>query len=245
MPLLGKDPVIRRHLEAVCREISPRAILVVSAHWEANPVRVSGGLSPDLYFDYYGFPPESYEYTYKAPGDPDLAQRVQRLLADDGIGCELDSKRGLDHGVFVPLMLAYPKADVPVVALSLHASLDPEKHLAIGRALRPLRDDGVLILCSGMSFHNMRAFRMGGAPARRSIDFDDALAAAVLQPDAAQRRAQLANWRALPEAAFAHPREEHLLPLMVAAGASSDGTMPARLLDASSMGAKLAAYRFD
>jgi len=144
----------------------PSAILVVSAHWEASPLRVSSAQAPAMLYDYSGFPPESYEYQYSAPGSPALATQVQTLLASSNqpnlANVSLDPTRGFDHGVFVPLMLAYPQAKVPVVCLSLHASLDAATHFAMGRALQPLRHQGVLILGSGFSFHNMQAFDLSG-----------------------------------------------------------------------------------
>lgn len=196
----------------------PRAILVISGHWEAPAFTVSAVEAPSLIFDYYGFPPETYQLTWPAPGAPGLAEQIAALLGDAGLPRASDSSRGFDHGVFVPLKVAWPGAEIPVVQMSLHASLDPALHLAAGRALAPLRDDGVLILGSGMSFHNLRA--MGDprveAPSR---EFDRWLAAAA-GADAPDRAALLSRWESAPWARLCHPREEHLLPLMVAAGAS-------------------------
>ncbi|MBL8556135.1 MAG: dioxygenase [Phenylobacterium sp.] len=194
----------------------PTAILVVSGHWEAPEFTVGAGERPPLIYDYYGFPEHTYRLTFEAPGSPDLAQRVRRLLDAAGIASAEDAGHGWDHGVFVPLKLVTPAADIPVVQLSLKAGLDPAAHLAAGRALAPLRDEGVLIVGSGMSWHNMRGF--SPAYTARSAVFDAWLEAAVTDP--ARRDAALARWEEAPHAREAHPREEHLLPLMVAAGAA-------------------------
>lgn len=195
----------------------PQALLVISAHWEEPLPTVMSGPAPPLLFDYYGFPPESYQLTWPAPGEPQLAARVRQLLDIAGLPNRENTERGFDHGTFVPLKLAYPAADIPTVQLSLKAGLDPREHLAIGRALAPLRDEGVFIVGSGMSYHNLRAFGAAGRPAATA--FDAWLRGAVsLQPT--ERDAQLADWHEAPAARAAHPREEHLLPLMVVAGAA-------------------------
>lgn len=194
----------------------PKAILVVSGHWEAPVFTVATGRSPGLDFDYYGFPPHTYQLTFAAPGSPGLARKVGQLLEAAGIASAEDPAHDWDHGVFVPLKLVTPEADIPVVQLSLKADLDPQAHLAAGRALAPLRGEGVLIVGSGMSWHNMRGF--SPAFTARSATFDQWLAAAVADP--ANREAALARWDAAPYGREAHPREEHLLPLMVAAGAA-------------------------
>jgi len=194
----------------------PKAILVVSGHWEAPVFTVGSGKWPALDFDYYGFPKHTYELTFGAPGSPGLARRIRKLLDAAGIASAEDAEHGWDHGVFVPLKLVTPDADIPVVQLSLKADLNPEAHLAAGRALAPLRDEGVLIVGSGMSWHNMRGF--SPAFTERSAEFDRWLEGAVTDP--ANREAALAHWDSAPYGREAHPREEHLLPLMVAAGAA-------------------------
>ena len=194
----------------------PKAILVVSGHWEAPVFTVGSAPRPDLVFDYQGFPDHTYQLTFDAPGAPQLADRVRGLLGDAGIASAADAHRGWDHGVFVPLKLVTPDADIPVVQLSLKAGLDPTAHLDAGRALTPLRDEGILIVGSGMSWHNMRGF--SPAFTQRSAIFDAWLETAVEDP--AHRDAALADWAAAPYGREAHPREEHLLPLMVAAGAA-------------------------
>jgi aromatic ring-opening dioxygenase catalytic subunit (LigB family) len=197
---------------------TPTALLVISAHWEERVPTVKTAARPPLLFDYYGFPPETYQLTWPAPGAPALAARVQDLLRTASIASATDAERGFDHGTFVPLKLVYPDAEVPTVQLSLKAGLDPAEHLALGRALAPLRDEGVFIVGSGMSYHNMRGFR---DPRLRgdAETFDAWLReAATSAPDA--RDAQLAAWAQAPSARAAHPREEHLVPLMVIAGAA-------------------------
>ena len=198
----------------------PKAVLVISGHWETEKPTVNAGAHPSLLFDYYNFPEHTYRLTYPAPGSPVLAQRVRDLLGAAGFASEEDHTRGFDHGVFIPFLLIYPEAEIPIVQLSLQEDLDPQTHLAIGRALERLRDEGVLIVGSGMSFHNLRAFLGGDASTDGAAQrFDDWLAAAVAAPDAGARDAALARWEEAPYARFCHPREEHLIPLMVAAGA--------------------------
>jgi aromatic ring-opening dioxygenase catalytic subunit (LigB family) len=206
--------------KASCDNTSNKSVLlVISAHWEERLPTVSTHPSPSLLFDYGGFPPAAYQLTWPAPGEPALAGRVQSLLEAAGIPSAADHQRGYDHGTFVPLKLAYPKAQVPVVQLSLQHGLDPHQHLAIGQAIAPLRDEGVFIIGSGMTFHNMRGFGPQGRDA--SLAFDTWLDDIMTLP-AAQRNAALGDWSKAPAARLAHPREEHLLPLMVVAGAAGE-----------------------
>jgi aromatic ring-opening dioxygenase catalytic subunit (LigB family) len=195
----------------------PRAILLVSGHWEEATFTVHTGDRPGLLFDYYNFPPHTYRLRWDAPGAPDLARRAASLLADAGFATAQEQARGWDHGVFIPMKVALPEADIPLAQLSLRHDLDPAAHIAAGRALAPLRDEGVLIVGSGMSFHNLRV--RGVQAIAPSTAWDYALTAAVTDPDPARRAARVADWASLPQARFAHPREEHLLPLMVALGA--------------------------
>jgi aromatic ring-opening dioxygenase catalytic subunit (LigB family) len=195
----------------------PSAILVISAHWETSGFCFTGAAAPGLIYDYYGFPPHTYELTYKAPGAPELAARAADLLRAAGLEATVDPERGFDHGVFIPLKVAFPDASIPVVEMSLDQSLDAALHAKAGQALTALRDENVLIIGSGMSFHNMRAY---GNPAFTlpSRQFDNWLAVAMALPPE-QRSAQLALWDHAPGGRISHPREEHLLPAMVAAGA--------------------------
>jgi aromatic ring-opening dioxygenase catalytic subunit (LigB family) len=220
----------------------PKAMVVVSGHWEEPAFTASAAPRPQLIFDYSGFPEHTYRLTWPAPGDPDLAKRVAELLAGAGLPAAVSPTRGFDHGVFVPLKVVLPQAEIPVVTLSLAASLDPALHLAAGRALAPLRDEGVLIVASGMSFHNLRGY-FRAETAERARAFDQWLTSAVESP-ADERDALLTGWRQAPFAAYCHPREEHLIPLMVAAGAGGDPP-GSRIFADEPMGAALSAYRFD
>ncbi len=197
-----------------------RALLVVTAHWEEARPTLSSASAPGMLYDYGGFPPHTYQVRYPAPGDPALAERTRGLLEEAGISAGLDPVRGYDHGTFVPVAVGWPEAKLPVVQLSLVRGLDPGLHLAIGRALRPLREEGVLILGSGMSYHNLGAFFRGTGEAEALL-FDEWLARSVELPPA-EREAALRSWDRAPSARTVHPREEHLLPLMVAAGAAGE-----------------------
>lgn len=214
-----------RVLEAALKDmprqigVTPKAILMVSGHWEDATFAVMSNPHPGMLYDYYGFPPETYNVVYPAPGAPELALRVQSLIAAAGLPTRLDADRGFDHGAFSPLEVMYPQAEVPVVQLSLQQGLDPAQHIALGRALAPLRDEGVLIVGSGLSYHNLRLFGPAGRAPSQAFDgwLQTTMGAAP-----AQRQAQLLQWASAPSARTAHPREEHLLPLMVAVGAAFD-----------------------
>jgi 4,5-DOPA dioxygenase extradiol len=202
----------------------PKAMLVISGHWEAPQFTVQTGEHPGLLYDYGGFPEHTYRLKWPAPGAPDVASRAAQLLGDNGFEVGFDAERGWDHGVFVPLKVAVPSADIPVAQLSLRApppgqNYDARIHIEAGKALATLRDEGVLIIGSGMSFHNMR-LRDGSAQVPADA-FDAALTGVITDPDPENRNARLADWHTLSSAKTAHPphHEEHLLPLMVAAGA--------------------------
>ena len=197
----------------------PKALLVISGHWEAPVPTVNVAPQPSLLFDYYGFPEHTYRLTYPVPGAPALAAEVRRLLQAAGFATAEEDSRGLDHGVFIPLKVAFPDADVPVLQLSLQQGLDPAVHLAMGRALAPLRDQGVLIIGSGMSYHNLRLL-FSGRGNEGAAAFDDWLVQAATERDPARRDAALMAWERAPHARECHPEEEHLIPLMVAAGAA-------------------------
>jgi aromatic ring-opening dioxygenase catalytic subunit (LigB family) len=219
----------------------PKALLVISAHWEEPKPTVMTSPHPPMLYDYHGFPPESYQITWPAPGDPEIAARVRQVLADAAIDTGADAMRGFDHGTFVPLKLAYPKADVPAFQLSLKRGLDPAEHLAIGRALEPLRDEGVFIIASGMTFHNLRAFFNPDANAVSEVF--DAWLRETMSGEPAVRDQRLMQWASAPGARVAHPREEHLIPLMVAAGAA--GSDPAMLaFNGTMVGHRLSGYHF-
>jgi aromatic ring-opening dioxygenase catalytic subunit (LigB family) len=219
----------------------PRAILIVSGHWETQGFALTGSVRPPLVFDYYGFPPHTYQLRYDAPGAPQLAARAATLLQEAGFRAAVDPTRGLDHGVFVPLKVVFPEAQIPVVELSLDRSLDAGMHLAAGRALASLRAEGVLLIGAGMSFHNLRAL---GDPRMTapSQQFDAWLEQAACSP-AQQRAALLERWQEAPVARLAHPRPEHLLPLMVAAGASDRPGR--RIYSEQVLGTMIAGFAFD
>jgi aromatic ring-opening dioxygenase catalytic subunit (LigB family) len=199
---------------------TPKALLMVSAHWEAPEFTVMASPKPPMIYDYSGFPPHTYHIEYPAPGAPAVAERVRGLIEAAGLPAKLDAERGFDHGTYAPLAVAYPNADVPVLQLSLKRGLDPAEHLALGRALAPLRDEGIVIVGSGLSYHNLRSF--GPAAKAPSTAFDDWLQRTLIGTTPAARAAGLIDWQSAPAARQAHPREEHLLPLMVAAGAAGD-----------------------
>lgn len=196
---------------------TPKAILVISAHWETVEPTVQTSANPPMLYDYGGFPPHTYEVQYSAPGSPELAARVQELLGAAGIAVHADAARGFDHGTFVPLAVAYPDADVPVVQLSIQRHYDPAHHLAIGRALAPLRDEGVLIVGSGFTYHDLST--MDAAAEVPSREFADWLNEVLQEGETARYQAMI-EWESAPSARKAHPAEDHLVPLFVAVGAA-------------------------
>ena len=238
----AEKKVLADHLRALpaITPTRPTALLVVSAHWEAPVPTVQTSPHPPMLYDYSGFPPESYTLTWPAPGSAALASRVRALVEAAGFASAGDDQRGYDHGAFVPLKLAYPEANIPTVQLSLVAGLDPAQHLALGRALAPLRDEGVFIIGSGMSYHNMRGFGPKGVG--WSEAFDAWLRRAATAAPADRDRA-LTAWTEAPMARQAHPREEHLLPLMVIAGAAGEDR-GAVTIDARLMGIQFSGYQF-
>ena len=198
---------------------APKAILVISGHWESEGFAISAGAKPGMVYDYFGFPEYLYHIKYGAPGSPELAKRVQELLRVSGIATHLDPTRGFDHGTFSIMKPLYPGADIPVVQLSLDAGYDPALHLAVGRALAPLRDEGVLIIGSGLSYHNLQQIR-GTSGYEPSRQFDEWLQQTLLHALPDERVERLIEWEKAPSARAAHPREDHLIPLMVAVGAA-------------------------
>ena len=236
----GLERFLRGSLAAL--PSAPAAILLVSSHYECAVPTVTSAARPPLLFDYYGFPESTYitGLVYDAPGSPALAARVRALLSASGIASAEDAERGFDHGVFVPLLIAAPEARIPVVQLSLTSDLDPQRHLAIGRALEPLRDEGVAIVGSGMSYHNMSGLRDGRAPGGALFDrwLEQNVTAAPEERDAALR-----EWARAPAARLAHPREEHLLPLLVCAGAAG-ADVGRRIFHEPIGGAPISAFRF-
>lgn len=225
LPLLG-DPA-HQELVSSLKQLAvmlkkPSAIVVISAHWEAKRPTLTSGASPELIYDYFGFPEESYDIEYPTPGQPELAREIAVRLNDKGIDAVLDAQRGFDHGLFVPLKIMFPDADIPCVQLSLVSSLDPDEHIRIGEALADLPDENLLFLGSGFSFHNMRAFFAPPSDESRSLNtsFEQWLfeTCSSHNLDESQRRRRLVEWEAAPGARYCHPREEHLLPLHVCYG---------------------------
>jgi aromatic ring-opening dioxygenase catalytic subunit (LigB family) len=228
-PLPGLPADLWDRMAAYLRSIDaslgarPASVLVISGHWETPQPTVNSATHPPLLFDYSGFPEHTYRLTYPVAGSPELAARVRTLLSEAGIPHGDEHDRGLDHGVFVPFKLIYPAADVPMVQLSLNRNRDAGTHLALGRALAPLRAEEVLIVGSGMSYHNLREFFVDRPDVNQAAeDFDRWLNEAVTEPDVNVRATKLGEWRHAPGARASHPTPEHLLPLLVAAGAAGD-----------------------
>lgn len=219
----GAYDKLEASLHDVRRELgqAPRAVLMISGHWEASRFLVSSALHPPMVFDYHGFPEHTYRIRYDAPGDPALAESVRALLEGGGVPSRLDPQRGFDHGTFTLMHTMYPEADIPLVQLSLQANLDPAEHVKVGQLIAPLRDEGVLIIGSGFSFHDTRKI-MSGAGAEASAEFDGWLAKTLVDSSPDERRQRLLKWAAAPSARAAHPREDHLIPLMVAVGAAKN-----------------------
>ncbi len=219
-PMRAHFALMERALQDIPRQLPhpPRAVLVVSGHWEEPDFTVSTAPHPGMVYDYYGFPPETYSIRYPAPGSPTVAARAAGLLGGAGWKVKSDPERGFDHGTFSMLEAIYPQAQVPVVQLSMRQSFDPQEHLAAGAALAPLRDEGVLIIGSGQSYHNLRRWNASGAAPAAA--FDAWLRRTLLGTGPAALHDGLTHWKQAPAAREAHPREDHLIPLMVAAGAA-------------------------
>lgn len=224
--------------------IKPKALVVFSAHWEEDVVTINNHSQPPLLFDYYGFPRHTYELEYAAPGSPELSSRVHELFEGANIPSKFDGERGFDHGVFVPLKLVFPDASIPIVQVSLKKGLDPSAHIEIGKALEPLRSEDVLLISSGMSYHNLSSFFRGSeSSAHSSESFDQWLTKTTCNADWQERNLDLSVWDKAPAAREAHPREEHLIPLMVAAGAAGS-SRGEQVFHDTVMGAKISGYQF-
>jgi 4,5-DOPA dioxygenase extradiol len=247
LPLLGDKG--HQNMINIIKEITPTlakptAILVISAHWEERKPTITTGAFPSLIYDYYGFPKEAYEIEYPAPGSPELANRIFNLLGSAGIEAKLDDQRGFDHGLFVPLKIMYPDANIPCVQLSLVNTLQPEAHILIGKALADLRRDNILVMGSGFSFHNLKEFFAPSTKETQAMNrsFErwliDTCANPLLTED--EREQMLINWDSAPNARYCHPREEHLLPLHVCYGVA--GTAAKRNFEFEIMGKMVSAY---
>ncbi|MBN57306.1 DODA-type extradiol aromatic ring-opening family dioxygenase [Thalassolituus sp. UBA3500] len=225
LPVLG-DPghaEMISTLKKLAEELPrPKAILVISAHWEANHPTVTSASKPGMMYDYEGFPDEAYQLQYPSPGEPELADKVVSALMDAGIAAESSPERPYDHGLYTPLMLMYPEADIPAIQLSLVKGLNPDEHLRIGEALQGLDYDDLLIIGSGFSFHNMRAFFIPESPDMHAANaaFQNWLEETCMSKELPEeeRRKRLQHWAEAPSARYCHPREEHLLPLHVCYG---------------------------
>ncbi len=247
LPLLGEtshQDLVSFLTEIPKTFVEPSAIVVISAHWEEDKATITSGAAPSLLYDYSGFPAEAYQIEYPAPGDPILADKIHHLLLEGGIEAKLDNQRPFDHGVFIPLKLMYPEAAIPCVQVSLIKSFDPETHIRMGKALSALCKENILILGSGFSFHNLRAFlfNSGEGPDSKNEVFDqwliDTCTNSVLSSE--EREKRLISWSNAPFARYCHPREDHLLPLHVCCGLSRS---PAKLVfDDKIMGKKVSAF---
>jgi aromatic ring-opening dioxygenase catalytic subunit (LigB family) len=224
LPILGdaSHQAMVEFMTALPEQLAqPDAIVVISAHWEENEATLLGSANPPMLYDYYGFPDRAYDIVYPAPGHPALAQKIAGLLEENGIPAHLDSSRGFDHGLFIPLKLMVPQADVPSIQLSLLRGLDPAAHIALGQALRGLFGEKILVIGSGFSFHNLNAFfgQGTGAPDSANDAFQEWLIETCTGPlPDSERTHRLVEWERAPSARYCHPREEHLLPLHVCAG---------------------------
>ncbi len=236
MPLLGdKDHVAMvNFLKSIPTTFKqPSAIVMVSAHWEASIPTITSGANPELIYDYHGFPEESYQIKYPAPGSPELAFTLGNMLGENNIQYTLDEQRGFDHGMFIPLKIMYPDADVPCIQLSLIDTLNAAEHIALGKSLARLREDNVLIIGSGLSFHNMGAFSDTSVESQKKChEFDSWLIDTCTNQAHNQdhRESQLSNWENAPSARYCHPREEHLLPLQVCFGAAYTSSPAAKVV---------------
>jgi 4,5-DOPA dioxygenase extradiol len=196
----------------------PDAVLVISAHWEESTATLLGAQTPPMFYDYYGFPDEAYNITYPAPGSQELANRIAGLLLKNNIPTRIDPDRGFDHGLFIPLKLMYPKADIPSLQLSLLRGLNPTEHIALGNTLRDLMNENILVIGSGFSFHNLSAFsyQRTDAPDAANDAFQNWLIEVCTGTlSQTEREQHLIEWRKAPSAHYCHPREEHLMPLHV------------------------------
>lgn len=233
LPILG-DPSHKAMIDFMTRLPSqlktPEVILVISAHWEENVATVLGAENPEMFYDYYGFPKEAYSISYPAPGNPEYGDKIVKLLEKNEIPARIDPTRGFDHGLFIPLKMMYPDANIPCLQLSLVGGLDPAAHIAIGRTLRSLKNENALVIGSGFSFHNIRAFSWQGGEAPDSANdaFQNWLIDTCCGTHSEQEREKrLMDWKLAPSARYCHPREEHLMPLHVCAGMADK---PAKLI---------------
>jgi len=246
LPILG-DPGHQAMIDFMSQlpqQLSkPKVILVISAHWEEPVPTLLGANQPPMFYDYYGFDEAAYQINYPASGNPALAARIAKSLEESGIPAHIDTQRGFDHGLFIPLSLMYPAADIPSLQLSLQQGLSPAAHIGLGKALSNLEVEDLLVIGSGFSFHNMSAFfhHDPGTITPRNDAFQNWLIETITADiDSSERETRLANWDLAPHARYCHPREEHLLPLHVCAGMA--GQAGKVLFDDRIMGVRCAAF---
>ncbi len=221
----------------------PDAIVVISAHWEESVFTIQSGEAPDMMYDYYGFPKEAYSIKYPCKGNPELSHKIAQLFSENGIEYIENDKRAYDHGSYIPLKMMYPESDIPVLQISLNHNLDPLTHIKMGKALRTLLNENILFIGSGFSFHNMRAFDFNGEIVRDPLNdsFQDKLIEVCCNEENEEDRiASLISWKDFPNARYAHPREEHLLPLLVCAGLSE--TVGSKIFDDYILGKRALAF---
>ncbi len=228
LPILG-DPSHEKMI-AFMKQLpqkvkKPDAVIVISAHWEESIPTIIGNKSPPLFYDYYGFPEETYKIEYPAQGNPELSKTVKNLLEEKRIQSKITKERGFDHGVFIPLKMMWPVPDIPMTQISLIRGLDPKHHILLGNALQSLLEENILIIGSGFSFHNMSAFTYDNSnkPDPRNDEFQEWLVDVCTgRYTKSEREQKLIKWEKAPYARYCHPREEHLLPLHVCLGLSKD-----------------------
>lgn len=250
LPILGD----RSHVKMVefmqrlpARFSKPDAIIVVSAHWEETIPTVLGASNPEMFYDYYGFPDAAYDITYPVSGSPDLASRVVSLLRENQVASRIDKERGFDHGLYIPLRLMYPDADVPSIQLSLVRGLDPATHINLGKALRELMKENILVIGSGFSFHNMRAFIWDGTEpgdAANNVFQNWLIETCTKSIDQSEREERLVQWEKATSARYCHPREEHLLPLHVCVGIAGDDVVATKVFDNYILGKRAVAFQW-
>lgn len=225
----------------------PDTIIVISAHWEERVATVLRASNPVMFYDYYGFPDEAYNITYPAPGNIELASRLIHILKDKRIECNISDERGFDHGLFIPLKLMYPEADIPAIQLSLVQGLEPVVHIEMGKALNELMYENILVVGSGFSFHNMRAFSRDGKISKDHANYlfqEWLIETCTTQLTQEERERRLIHWEKAPSARYCHPREEHLLPLHVCAGIAGENSRAEKIFDDYILGKRAVAFQW-
>jgi len=220
----------------------PKAILCIDAHWEEDEFTVSSATRPAMIYDYTGFPPHTYQIQYPAPGSPEIAKKVIDLLSNASIPIHQNSTRGFDHGAFIPLGLMFPLADIPVVSLSIKRNYSPLDHIQMGMALAPLREEGILIMGSGLTYHNMRGFGSKAGEESSKL-FGDWLESVIESKSLSDRISRLTAWEKAPAARSSHPEEDHLIPLMAIVGAAGNDQGRISIRE-KAMGIEMASYQF-